>query len=184
MNDAASKQGSHSIDSLEELCAHALELEHESAGRFHQLADSMEVHHNAEVAGLFRELGKLSEAHAAAIEARAQGLELPRIPPWEFKWNCPDGPESHCLDDDVNYLMTSTQALRLALFNEQQAHAFYQSIADRSCDVQVRELAAEMAAEEAEHAGLLAEWLEREGAEDGSEQDGPAEDLDPPNVPE
>ncbi|WP_328988174.1 ferritin family protein [Thiorhodovibrio winogradskyi] len=156
-----------------------MELEHESAGRFHQLADSMEVHHNAEVAGLFRELAQLSEAHAAAIEARAHGLALPRIPPWEFKWNCPDGPESHCLDEEVNYLMTATQALRVALFNEEQARAFYQGIADHTGDVRVRDLAAEMAAEEREHVRLLNEWLERQPPDLE-----PADDLDPPNVPE
>lgn len=178
MSQAAATQESQSIESLEELCAHALELEHESAGRFHQLADSMEVHHNAEVAGLFRELAELSEAHAAAVAARAHGLALPRIPPWEFKWNCPDGPESHCLDTEVNYLMTATQALRVALFNEEQALAFYQGIVERTGDARVRELAAEMAAEEAEHARLLTEWLQRQAREDE-----PADDLDPPNVP-
>lgn len=182
MKTATPERAPHSIDSLEELCAHALELEHESAGRFHQLADSMEVHHNAEVAGLFRELAKLSDAHAAGIEARAQGLELPRIPPWEFKWNCPEGPESHCLNEDINYLMTSIQALRVALFNERQAHAFYQGIVDRAKNAEVRALAAEMAAEEAEHARLLNEWLEREGNAEGEVAGAPVEDLDPPNV--
>jgi rubrerythrin len=174
-----SQAASLSIESLEELCAHALELEHESAGRFHQLADSMEVHHNPEVAGLFREMATLSDAHAAAIEARARGLELPRIPPWEFKWNCPDGPETHCLDEDVDYLMTATQALRVALFNEEQAGAFYQRIAERSSDARVRELAVEMALEEAEHARMLREWLQRQPVEESA-----GEDLDPPNVPE
>lgn len=178
MNQATTDHAPHAIESLEELCAHALELEHESAARFHQLADSMEVHHNEEVAGLFRELAQLSEAHAAGIEARAQGLELPRIPPWEFKWNCPDGPESHCLDQEVNYLMTAPQALRVALFNEEQARTFYQGIANHTRDARVRELAAEMATEEAEHSRLLHQWLERQAPE----QD-PADDLDPPNVP-
>ncbi|EIC21496.1 ferritin-like domain-containing protein [Thiorhodovibrio frisius] len=178
-SEPPSKQESHSIESLEELCAHALELEHESAGRFHQLADSMEVHHNAEVAGLFRELAELSEAHAAAIEAHAHGLKLPQIPPWEFKWNCPDEPESHCLDEEVNYLMTATQALRVALFNEEHARAFYQGIADHTKDAKVRDLASEMATEEAEHVSLLNEWLERQSPEAE-----PADDFDPPNVPE
>ncbi|MBK1648900.1 ferritin-like domain-containing protein [Rhabdochromatium marinum] len=169
------------IESLEELCAHALELEQESVGRFQQLADSMEVHHNQEVAGLFLEMARLSSAHMAAIEAQAQtqGLTLPKIPPWEFKWNCPDRPESHCLDEDVSYLMTATQALRLALFNEQQAQAFYQSVVEHSPNARVRELAAEMAAEEAEHVHLLQEWLNRQPADEE-----PAEDFDPPNMPE
>lgn len=168
------------IDSLEQLCAYALELEHESASRFHQLADSMEVHHNPGVAELFRRLAILSEEHAAKIEEQAQGLELPRIPPWDFHWNCPDGPESHCLEEGINYLMTAAQALRLALFNEEQAQAFYQKIAERSSDHQVQALAQEMAAEETEHAALLRQWFE---SLDDSAQP-PGEDLDPPNVPE
>ncbi len=166
------------IESLEDLCAHALELEHESTARFQQLSDSMEMHHNEKVANLFRELANLSDAHAAAIESRMQRLELPQIPPWEFQWNCPDGPESHCLDEGVSYMMTATQALRLALFNEEKAQTFYQGVADRSSDARVRELASEMATEEAEHADLLREWLEREAVEAM-----PLEDFDPPNVP-
>jgi len=64
------------------------------------------------------------------------------------------------------------------LFNEEQALAFYQGIVERTGDARVRELAAEMAAEEAEHARLLTEWLQRQAREDE-----PADDLDPPNVP-
>lgn len=180
MTDAQTDTGPARIDSLEQLCAHALELEHESTSRFHQLADSMEVHHNPEVADLFRRLAALSEAHAEKIAEDAQGLALPRIPPWDFQWNCPDGPESHCLDENVSYLMTAAQALRLALFNEEQAQAFYQEIAGCSGDARARALAAEMAAEEAEHAQLLRQWLEQI---DDSEPP-PSEDLDPPNVPE
>lgn len=179
MSQETSPSVSRPIESLEELCAHALELEHESASRFNQLADSMEVHHNTAVAGLFRRLAKLSEEHAALIEQRALGLELPRIPPWEFKWNCPEGPESNCLDDNVSYLMTPAQALKLALYNEEQGRAFYAGIAAHSGDSQVRQLAEEMAAEEAEHAALLRQWQDQLRAVEPL-----SEDLDPPNLPE
>jgi hypothetical protein len=76
-----------------ELLVHALELEHESAERYRLLAETMAVHHNAEVAELFRRMADMSDAHASEVIARAEGLLLPEIAPWDFKWSCPGSPE-------------------------------------------------------------------------------------------
>ncbi len=167
------------IDSLGEFLAHALELEHESAARYEQLADSMEIHHNQDVAQLFRRLAAMSIEHAKAVEQRTQGIELPHIPPWDFKWNCPGSPESDCLEIEVTYLMTRGQALQLAWHNESRGHAFYAHVAADCTDAEVRRLADEMAVEEAEHVNLLKNWLARERDVNGAGH----EDLDPPNVP-
>lgn len=169
------------IETVPEFLVHALELEHESAARYHQLAETMAVHHNAEVAELFRRLSDMSEAHASEVIARAEGMLLPEIAPWNFKWSCPQSPESNCLDDmDVSYLMTPLEALDLALHNEVRGRDFYAHVASSSPTPKVRAVAGEMAEEEGEHVEMLKDWIAKE-----SHSDSPALlDLDPPNMPE
>ncbi len=168
------------IESVAEFLVHALELEQESAERYRLLAATMAVHHNPEVAQLFRRLADMSDAHASEVIARAEGMLLPEIAPWDFKWTCPGSPESPCGEDEVSYLMTPLQALDLALLNEVRGHDFYAQVAVTSPAPRVRALAAEMAAEESDHVQLLRDWLARE--RDGA--NAPLEDLDPPNIPE
>jgi rubrerythrin len=169
------------IESLGELIAHALELEHASEAHYSQLADSMAVHHNAAVETLFRQLAELSTAHAAATAARVGDTELPRIPPWGFKWECPGAPESSdCLEGDVNYRMTTLQAIEIALHNERRGHAYYLHVAATATDADARALAAEMAAEEAEHIAMLEALL---AAERRTAQAPAPDDLDPPHMP-
>lgn len=168
------------IETVPEFLAHALELEEESVDRYETLADSMEVHHNDAVAELFRRQAEFSEQHAGEVRQRTQGIPLPEIPPWDFKWNCPGSPESDCMEDDISYLMTTRQALELALHNETRGRDFYAEVAERSPDPEVRRLATEMAQEEDEHVKLLEQWL----AHGQGGADIPQEDLDPPNMPE
>jgi rubrerythrin len=169
------------IESVPEFLVHALELEHESADRYLQLAETMAIHHNQEAADLFRHLADMSDAHASEVTARAEGILLPEIAPWDFKWNCPRSPESDCLEGrDVTYLMTAVQALELALHNEIRGRDFYAHVAASSPDARVRALAGEMAEEEGEHVELLKDWLAK-----GNSGDTPVPtDLDPPNIPE
>jgi rubrerythrin len=167
------------IESVPELLVHALELEHESAERYRLLAESMAVHHNAEVADLFRRMADMSEAHASQVTARAEGLLLPEIAPWDFKWSSPGSPEDHSPDDvEVSYLMTPQQALRLALHNEIRGRDFYAHVASSSPSPAVRAIAGEMAEEEAQHVELLKDWI----AQEDPTSEIPT-DLDPPNVP-
>jgi rubrerythrin len=169
------------IESVPELLVHALELEHESAERYRQLAQTMSVHHNVEVADLFLRLADMSDAHASEVTARAEGMLLPEIAPWDFKWSCPGSPESHCLDDhEVSYLMTPFQALGLALHNETRGRDFYAHVASSSPSPKVRAIAGEMAEEEGEHVELLKDWIAKESHSSTPIQ----EDLDPPNMPE
>jgi rubrerythrin len=167
------------IETVPEFLVHALELEHESAERYRLLAETMAVHHNAEVADLFRRMADMSDAHASQVTARAEGLLLPEIAPWDFKWTCPESHQVDCPDDvEVSYLMTPQQALRLALHNEIRGRDFYAHVASSSPAPPVRAIAGELAEEEAEHVELLKEWM--------AQQDpaGPAPtDLDPPNIP-
>ncbi|ESQ15679.1 MAG TPA: rubrerythrin [Chromatiaceae bacterium] len=168
------------IDDVGEFLLHALELEHESAARYEQLADSMEVHHNQEVATLFRRLARLSDEHAARIGKRASGIALPQIAPWEFKWNFPEGSDvGHSLDADVNYQMSALQALELALHNETRGQAFYARTAAESTHPEVRRLAEKMRAEEEEHRNLLRELIAQQRPRVSDQQT----DLDPPHMP-
>ena len=165
------------IDTLEEFLVHALELEEASQEHYEELADSMEVHNNLAVAELFRKLANYSRLHAQEVHEKAADLVLPQIPPWDFKWKCPTAPEAFCMED-ANYLMTTSQALEVALFNEVLGRDFYQEVADNTPSEAVRQLAQEMVEEENWHVEMLREWQQ------GIETQQPQEDLDPPNIPE
>ncbi len=171
-----------SIASIPEFLAHALELEYESAERYRELAGNMSVHNNPEISELFTYLARMSDLHAQEVEERAQGIALPQIPPWDFKWSSGGSPEANAAeqDEDLNYLMTPIQALHLALHNEIRGRDFYAQVAAGSPDIEVRQLAAEMVEEENEHAALLEEKLARMDPTRAE----PVEDLDPPNMPE
>ncbi len=167
------------ITSLSEFLVHAITLERESVDRYEELADSMEVHNNPEIAALFRKLAGYGELHASEIEGHAAGMELPQIPPWDFKWTTSEAPESGLMEE-VDYLMDRRRALEFALHNEQRGRDFYAHVAAESPSIEVRELADEFTAEENEHVQLLLEWIERLG----DLEDGVIVDLDPPNVTE
>lgn len=167
------------IESLAEFLAHALELEIESAERYRELADNMRVHNNPEVADLFDRLAGYGDAHAGEVRQRASDIELPAIPPWAFKWSCPETPEAPCMED-MHYLMSRQQALQLALHNEIRGRDFYLAVAQDAADAELQTAAAEMAAEEDEHVLMLRAWIAREP----DDQQVAPEDLDPPNVPE
>jgi len=145
------------ITDLDTFLAYSVTLEEEAAERHDELADMMEVHHNSEVAETFRKLAHYSRLHAQEIRDHSKGHSLPVIAPWEFGWENMEGPETADIGD-VNYLMNTAQALKIATGNEQRAHDFYFSISQESPDSQVRALAAEFAEEEKEHLELLEKW--------------------------
>jgi len=165
------------IESVEEFMVHAMELEVASSDHYEELADAMEVHNNLEVAELFHKLANYSRLHGEEVQQRAAHLELPKITPWDFKWKCPSAPESFCMED-AHYLMTTTQALEIALFNEIRGRDFYQSVADNTSSEAVRKLALEMVEEENWHVEMLREW------QANLQETVPLDDLDPPNIPE
>lgn len=167
------------IDSVEVFLAHALALENEAVDGYQEIGDSMAVHNNPEVAALFFQMVKYARLHAAEVQALAAGMELPHIPPWEFAWQDGASPEAPAMDK-VHYMMRPDQALALALRAEQQAHGFYAAVAEGSSAVRVRELAAEFAAEEAEHVRLLTEWIKKYPSPERNWDFDP----DPPAMPE
>jgi len=167
------------ISDIETFLTYSVTLEEEAAERHDELADMMEVHNNPEVAATFRKLAHYSRLHAREIRGRSAGHTLPVIAPWDFAWEGMEGPETADIGG-VNYLMTATQALRIAMGNEQRAHDFYSGISRLSPDGAVRALAAEFAAEEKEHLELLEKWLAKY-PESGDET---PFDPDPAHMPE
>lgn len=168
------------IDSVEVFLAHALTLENEAAAGYQEIGEAMSVHNNPEVSELFARFGRYGRKHAEEVEALAEGMTLPHIAPWDFVWENGESPEAPSMDK-VHYLMTPLQALKLAIRAERQAHDFYASVAAASENARVRELAAEFAAEEAEHVQILAGWIKKYPDADREDWDF---DPDPPGMPE
>ena len=167
------------IDTLPEFLLHAIVLERESVERYEELADSMEIHNNPEIARLFRKLAGFGEMHAQEIEQHAEGMELPQLPPWDFKWITPESPEAGDMDE-VHYLMDRGTALEFAIHNETRGRDFYAHVAATSSSEEVRRLAAEFTQEENWHVDMLKAWIRNLADPDNL----PPEDLDPPNVTE
>ena len=163
---------------LDTFLAYSVALEEEAAERHDELADMMEVHHNPEVAVTFRKLARYSRLHAREIRDRSKGHDLPVIAPWDFGWEGMEGPETADIGD-VDYLMSTLAALKIAKGNEQRAHDFYFDISRNSPDETGRAMAGEFADEEQEHLDLLGAWIEKIPSEDEI-----LFDPDPPNMPE
>jgi hypothetical protein len=53
----------------------------------------MDLRHNPETAEPFNEMARYSELHVREVLLRAEGIELPAIAPWGFKWACEESPE-------------------------------------------------------------------------------------------
>jgi len=156
--------------------AHALAMENEAADRYDELADTMEIHNNQEVAELFRQMANFSRLHGASVASRASPYDLPRLKSWQYRWNTPEPPEVGA-PGATHYMMTPWHALAFALENEKRGYRFYADEAAGSGDKDVRALAAEMAAEEEEHVAELERWLARTPKPDADWADDPDEAL-------
>ena len=169
---------SSEIVSVEDLLAHARDMEAEAAERYDDFADQMEVHNNHEVARLFRKLAEIEAKHIAAVESMSDGLDLPELKPWDHAWDneSPEAPEV----DEVHYLMTPYHVISIALFHEKKAVDFFEGVVESSVDPKLREMAEGLAEEEREHVRLLEEWLVRFPPP----EEGWDEDPDPPNLQE
>jgi rubrerythrin len=155
--------------------AHAIALEAEAAERYDELAGAMEVHNNPDVAALFHKLAGYSKLHLADVQKQAEGIPLPHLKPWEFEWSATGSPEAAPIEK-THYLMKPYHCIQLALQNERRGHAYYADIAYKSQDPQVRRLAGEFAAEEAEHVAILEKWASTVQEPDADWD----QDLDPP----
>jgi hypothetical protein len=167
-----------SIHSEADFLAHVIALKHESEERLQTMADCLYVHNNPDAADVFQELATNIATAIEALESRAEGIELPVIAPWEYQWHCSNNPDSQCMDQ-AHYMMSSRQALQLALFNEQRSLAFFKRIEDSTQHDAVRVLAGEQVAVEQRFAELVISRMN-----DLPLDDRLCDDLDPPHMPE
>jgi rubrerythrin len=171
------KGPTRTIASAEELLAYSLALETEAVERFNDLADQMEMHHNYEVADLFRKLAKIEGLHIENVNRASAGKQLPSLLAWEFEWDGGESPEGGAMED-AHYLMQPWHAIELAMQGEKRAVAFFRHVADTATDDKVLKMALELVEEEEEHVALLKEWQERFPRP----SEGWDEDLDPPTM--
>ena len=148
------------ITTLDELLAHAHQLEEEAVARYQELADQMVIHHQPELVTFFQTMARVEGLHVAKVRELAAGRELPRLAPWDYRWLTPEAPESVPIGQE-HYRMRPRQALELALAAEERAHAFFAQAAGSCPDPEAQQTAAQLAEEERQHAATLREWLTR-----------------------
>ena len=143
------------IFSVADLLAIAYRIELDAVERYGLLADQMETHNNHELTKVFRDLSKAESIHAAEIREMAGDTDLNgRANALHSIWPKGESPEEVDLGA-AHFLMTPWHALQLCLAGEKRALAFFTSIAETAKDAKVKEMAAELVEEEAEHVNLV-----------------------------
>ena len=149
------------MNSVEEFLAYAIKLEEEATLRFGQLADAMQGYGNKDVGSLFRRLSDYSRLHLADARARSGFRDIPVMSPDSYQWPDVESPETAAIWAADPFL-AKDEALEIALASETAGYEFYKSVHDRTDDPEIRALAAEFVAEEAEHVQVLEAWITRE----------------------
>ncbi len=138
------------MNTVELFLAHAVALEREAARRYEDLAAAMATEGNQPIAQFFARMAHYSRKHLAEAMARGGFRKLPPLEPHEYEW--PDGTAPETAGwAGVDALIGPQEALALALDGERRGHAYYLAIATSTRDPELRALAGEFAAEEAEH---------------------------------
>ena len=163
--------------SRSDFLASAWSMEVEAAERYATFADAMDEHNNREVAELFRKLARIEQLHADQLLEEDLSRRPPILPPGGVRWDGGEGPET-AAPGELHYRMQPYHALQIALACEKRANKFFADFASSATDARVRKAAREMAAEEAEHARLIEDWLKRIPPPDEDWQ----HDPDPPVV--
>lgn len=146
------------IQSPAELYAHAIAIEQEAAERYGEFAERMLDEGREDLARVFSLLAGLEAEHLEALQRRSAGIALPAIAEGEHKWLDAGAPET-AAREFLYRLMTPRFALSIALRAERRAQDFFEHVFWTSSDPALRALAREMAADEREHAALLAKML-------------------------
>jgi rubrerythrin/ferredoxin len=151
------------MDTLDTFLSYSVMLEEDSAIHYEELSANMAECGNADVAELFKQLGKYSRLHLAEAKAKCQRfdatLELPASSSW------PDGVTPELVKQWAgDAAMTRLDALKLALQGERRGYEFYYSVANTTTDAEIRVVAKEFVREEFEHVETLKLWIEKEEA--------------------
>jgi rubrerythrin len=143
---------------VRDFLTHAVQLEREAARRYEELSAAMRTEGNRELQAFFARMAHFSRLHLAQATARGGFRELPTLAPHEFEW--PDGVSPETAGwAGVDAQMSPRAALELALDGERSGHAYYAAVAATTSDAELRALAGEFTAEEAEHVRELEKLL-------------------------
>lgn len=167
------------IQSPEHLLAQVYAMKCESEDRLQDLIDSLNQHNNSAAADIFSRTNELIKLSIKNIEQRVQGMQLPKIPPWESQWHSTEQPDCLCIEN-AHYLMTPLQALDLAIFNEKRLQEFFIQQIDKAFNEEIRLIANEFLVQEKQWTVQMHSWKEQL-EKSQTEQN---EDFDPPNIPE
>lgn len=142
------------IDSVDELMAIAIGMEHEAAWRYDQLALAMAARGEGELATLFRQMAELEREHEGGLGRWSEREGRPPPPPASFDWRLPEtfGDEA---DGALAHTLTPYRALGIAVANEERAFAFYSYLAALAEDADIRLRAEALAREELDHVQQL-----------------------------
>lgn len=143
---------------VRDFLTHAVQLEREAARRYEELSAAMRTEGNRELQAFFARMAHFSRLHLAQATARGGFRELPTLPPDQFEWPDDVSPETAGWAG-VDAQMSPRAALELALDGERSGHAYYAAVAATTPDAELRALAGEFAAEEAEHVRELEKLL-------------------------
>jgi len=151
------------MQNVDEFLAYAIQLEQEAATRLGDLSHAMKTYGNHDSAAFFGKLAHFSRLHLAQARARAGYHDVPDLKATEFEWPDGESPEATSMEAS-HYLMDLDYAMQLSLESEQRGFDFYDEIARTTEDPEIRMMAVEFAAEEAEHVAELKRWIAKHEA--------------------
>lgn len=144
------------IQTLEEFLAHAIAIEREATERYREFELHYARRGDAVLSGLCGNLATMEGEHLEELRLRSQGLALPAIADHEYRWL--DGASPEAPARTLFYTAASRRdLLQIALRAEKAAEMFFSWVARTSHSAAVRDLARDMAREEAQHVG----WIEK-----------------------
>ena len=147
------------IATPEEFYAHALAIEREAAERYTEFAGWFADHGEDVLAGLCHNLARFEREHYHQLVRGCEGLAIPAIDDVAYRWLDGISPESGARE--LFYRAAQPKhLLEIALEGEIRARDFFVWTARTSRSKGVRELAAIMAAEEAEHIAWVTHAIE------------------------
>jgi rubrerythrin len=148
------------MNDIEIFLAHAIQLEFEAARRYEDLKAAMQTAGNKEAEAFFARMAEFSRMHLREALRRGGFRDIPKLPPEAWQW--PEGvsPEQAAWVG-VDGMIDAVTAYRLALDGEERSQLFYAAIVAETTDPEVRRMAKEFAAEEAEHVSELERLMAR-----------------------
>ena len=144
--------------SLQDALDLAIAMEQEARDRYDEFTHLVGGRYPGDAADMFRTMSGYEEKHGAELAARRRALF----------GDAPPRVTSEMLDDaeapdrgKPRVFMSARQAMEVALASEEKAYDFFDTAIRDIADPQVRQLFEELRGEEARHAKMVRERLER-----------------------